>query len=133
MPSDYIRLNKMVFRGYHGVWDEERQVGQRFEVDIEFVIDIKVAAKSDNIKDTIDLYKVYQVVETIVTKKSFKLVETLAETITTTLLRQFPIQELRVRVRKPNSPVPGICDGIEVEIVRQKSEERKAKSEKRNQ
>jgi len=33
MAHDYIRLNKMVFRGYHGVWDEERQVGQRFEVE----------------------------------------------------------------------------------------------------
>jgi dihydroneopterin aldolase len=110
----------MVFRGYHGVWDEERQVGQRFEVDVEFVIDVKTAAKSDNIRNTIDLYKVYQAIENIVTKKSFKLVETLAETITTALLRKFPIHELRVRVRKPNSPVPGICDGIEVEIVRQK-------------
>jgi dihydroneopterin aldolase len=111
----------MVFRGYHGVWDEERQVGQRFEVDVEFCADVKAAAKSDNIKDTIDLYKVYQAVEMIVTKKSFKLVETLAETITAALLRKFPVYELRVRVRKPNSPVPGICDGIEVEIVRQKS------------
>jgi dihydroneopterin aldolase len=120
MALDYIRLNKMVFRGYHGVWDEERQVGQRFEIDVEFIGNIKTAAKSDNIRDTIDLYKVYQVVEKIVTKKSFKLVETLAETIAAALLRHFPSPELRIRVRKPNSPVPGICDGIEVEIVRQK-------------
>jgi len=125
MPRDHIRLNKMVFRGYHGVWDEERQIGQRFEVDVEFIIDVNTAAKSDNIKDTIDLYKVYQIVETIVTKKSFKLVETLAETIAAALLRKFSTSELRVRVRKPNSPVPGICDGIEVEIVRQKNVKRK--------
>lgn len=120
MPRDYLRLNKMVFRGYHGVWDEERQVGQRFEVDVEFVFDITPAAQSDNIKDTIDLYKVYQIVETIVTKKSFKLVETLAETIAAALLRKYPVTELRVNLRKPNSPVPGICDGIEVQIVRQR-------------
>ena len=126
MPNDYLRLNKMVFRGYHGVWDEERQVGQRFEVDVEFVFDIQPAAQSDNIKDTIDLYKVYQIVETIVTKKSFKLVETLAETIATALLRKYPVAALRVNLRKPNSPVPGICDGIEVEIVRQRQSKRKA-------
>jgi dihydroneopterin aldolase len=121
IARDYIRLNKMVFRGYHGVWDEEREVGQRFEVDVEFAGDVKAAAASDSIRDTIDLYKVYQAVENIVTRKSFKLVETLAETIAGTLLRRFPCRELRVRVRKPNSPVPGICDGIEVEIVRQKA------------
>lgn len=120
MARDYVRLNKMVFRGYHGVWDEEREVGQRFEVDVEFGIDVAAAAKSDNIRDTIDLYHVYQIIETLVTKKSFKLVETLAEKIAATLLRKFPVQELRVKVRKPNSPVPGICDGIEVEIVRRK-------------
>jgi dihydroneopterin aldolase len=128
MARDYIRLNKMVFRGYHGVWDEERQVGQRFEVDVEFIVDIKTAAASDSIKDTIDLYKVYQVVENIVTRKSFKLVETLAETIATALLKQFPAQELRVCVRKPNSPVPGICDGIEVEIARQKETRNKTRT-----
>jgi dihydroneopterin aldolase len=115
----------MVFRGYHGVWDEERQIGQRFEVDVEFIIDVSNAAKSDNIKDTIDFYKVYQVVENIVAQKSFKLVETLAETIAAALLRKFSAPELRLRVRKPNSPVPGICDGIEVEIVRQKNGKRK--------
>ena len=122
MARDHIRLNKMVFRGYHGVWDEERQVGQRFEVDVEFIGDVATAAKSDNIKDTIDLYKVYQTVERIVTGKTFKLVETLAEKIATALLRQFPANELRVCVRKPNSPVPGICDGIEVEIERRRAE-----------
>ncbi len=127
MPRDHIRLNKMVFRGYHGVWDEERQIGQRFEVDVEFMIDVSTAAKSDNIKDTIDFYKVYQVVENIVAQKSFKLVETLAETIAAALLRKFSASELRVRVRKPNSPVPGICDGIEVEIVRQKNVKRKTR------
>jgi dihydroneopterin aldolase len=123
MARDYIRLNRMVFRGYHGVWDEERQVGQRFEVDVEFIGNVEAAAKSDNIRDTIDLYKVYQIVEKIVTGKTFKLVETLAEKIAAALLRRFPVNELRVCVRKPNSPVPGICDGIEVEIVRQKRAE----------
>jgi dihydroneopterin aldolase len=120
MAQDYIRLNKMVFHAHHGVWDEERQVGQRFEVDVEFTMNIKAAAESDSIKDTIDLYKVYQIVGNIVTRKSFKLVETLAETIADALLRRFPARQLRICVRKPNSPVPGICDGIEVEIVRQK-------------
>jgi dihydroneopterin aldolase len=123
MRQDLIRLNKMIFRGYHGVGEEERQIGQRFEVDVEFARSIKAAAASDSIKNTIDLYKVYQVVENVVTRKSFKLVETLAEAIAAALLRRFSAEALRVRVRKPNSPVPGICDGIEVEIVRQKEKQ----------
>lgn len=118
MPSDILRLNKMIFHAYHGYWEEERQVGQRFEVDVELLIDVQRAAASDNIRDTVDLYKVYQAVERVMTKNSFKLIETLTHVIADTLLQEFHLPQVHVRVRKPNSPVPGISDGIEVEVLR---------------
>ena len=121
MTPDFVRLRNMVFHAHHGYWDEERQVGQRFEVDVELMLEVKPAAASDHIRDTIDLYKVYQTVEKVVIKNSFKLVETLAESIAAALLKKFGLQEVHVTVRKPNSPVPGICDGIEVEIFRQRT------------
>ncbi len=121
MPRDLVRLKNMVFHAHHGYSEEERRVGQRFEVDVELFLDVNRAAASDHIRDTIDLYKLYQAVERVVIKKQFKLVETLAETIAAMLLKKFPITEVHVCVRKPNSPVPGICDGIEVEIFRDKS------------
>lgn len=125
MPLDVVRLKNMVFHAHHGYYEEERRIGQRFEVDIELLLEVKKAAASDHIRDTIDMYKVYQSVERVVLKKQFKLVETLAEVIAGTLLQKFPIHEVKVCVRKPNSPVPGICDGIEVEIYREKSDKRK--------
>lgn len=121
MPSDSVRLKNMVFHAHHGYWEEERRIGQRFEVDVELFLDVRKAAASDHIHDTVDLYHVYQAVEKVVVKKQFKLVETLAEEIARGLLKKFPINEVRICVRKPNSPVPGICDGIEVEIFRDKS------------
>jgi dihydroneopterin aldolase len=127
MPADFVRLKNMVFHGYHGYWDEERRVGQRFEVDVELQVEVAQAASSDHIRDTVDLYKVYQAVEKVVTGKRFKLVETLAEKISSALLRRFPIHDVRVCVRKPNSPVPGICDGIEVEIFRTRRPQEKLK------
>lgn len=118
MARDVLRLKNMLFHAYHGVWDEEREVGQRFQVDVEIYDDFSVAGKSDRLKDTIDLYRVYQVVEEVVVRRQFKLVEALAETIAQALLQEFDIREILVRVRKPNSPIKGISDGIEVEIVR---------------
>lgn len=129
MPHDLVRLKNMVFHAHHGYWDEERKVGQRFEVDVELLLDVHKAAKSDHIRDTIDLYKLYQAVERVVVNKQFKLVETLAEVIATTLLKKFPIDEVSVSVRKPNSPVPGICDGIEVEIYRKKANKKRQRDE----
>ena len=120
MAEDIIKLKRMLFHAYHGVWDEEREVGQRFEVDVELFMDISPAGRTDALKDTIDLYKLYDAVEDIVVNRNYKLVETLAETIAKELLAQFPIPKLLVRVRKPNSPIRGISDGIEVEILRSK-------------
>ncbi len=121
MEQDVIRLKNMLFHAYHGVWDEEREVGQRFQVDVEIYGDFSTAGKSDRLKDTVDLYRVYQVVEQVVVRRQFKLVEALAESIAQALLREFAIQKIRVRVRKPNSPIKGISDGIEVEILRTSS------------
>jgi dihydroneopterin aldolase len=108
----------MVFHAYHGVWDAEREVGQRFQIDVEILRDLSHPGRTDLLKDTVDLYRVYDVIERIVTGRKFKLVEALAETIAQVLLEEFGLKSLIVRVRKPNSPVRGISDGIEVEIYR---------------
>jgi dihydroneopterin aldolase len=118
MTNDILRLRNMTFHAYHGVWDEEREVGQRFEVDIEIFTDSRAAGASDRLKDTVDLYKVYEVVEEIVTSGRFQLVEALAENVATAVRERFGVGKLLVRVRKPHSPIPGISEGIEVEIVR---------------
>jgi len=118
MAEDKIRLKNMLFHAYHGVWAEEREVGQRFQVDVEIYKDVSLSGKSDTLSDTVDLYELYDVVEKIVTKRKFKLVEALAETIAEELLQTFPIPKVLVCVRKPNSPIRGISDGIEIEIMR---------------
>ena len=118
MPPDVLRLKNMVFHAYHGVWDAEREVGQRFQIDVEILSDLSLCGRTDLLKDTVDIYKVYDVVERIVTGRKFKLVEALAESIAQVLLEEFGLTSLVVRVRKPNSPIRGISDGIEVEIYR---------------
>lgn len=118
MAEDILRLRNMTFHAYHGVWDEEREVGQRFEVDLEIYTDSRAAGRSDRLKDTIDLYKVYEVVEEVVTSGRYQLVEAIAEQVASAVCDRFPVPKLRVRVRKPHSPIPGISEGIEVEIVR---------------
>ncbi len=118
MADDILRLRNMTFHAHHGVWDEEREVGQRFEVDIEIFMDTSAAGRSDRLKDTVDLYKVYQTVEEIVTSGRYQLVEALAEHVAAAVQQRFGVDRLRVCVRKPHSPIPGISEGIEVEIIR---------------
>jgi len=121
MTSDVLRLKNMTFHAYHGVWDEEREIGQRFEVDVEIKSDVRTAAETDKLKDTVDLYAVFEKVEGVMSNGKFRLVETMAERIAKEILLTFKVPEVLVRVRKPHAPIRGIQDGIEVEIVRARS------------
>ena len=108
----------MTFHAYHGVWDEEKAIGQRFEVDVELRLDNSAAAKTDKLKDTIDLYKVFETVEDVVMGNKFNLVEAMAENIASNILKKYHPSGVLVRIRKPHAPIKGLQDGIEVEIVR---------------
>lgn len=118
MSEDILKLKNMTFHAYHGVWDEEREIGQRFEVDAELKLDTHEATKSDKLKDTVDLYAVFEAVERIILDGKFLLLETMAEKVAQAILEKFNVHEVLIRVRKPHAPIRGIQDGIEVEIVR---------------
>ena len=118
VPEDIIKLKNMTFHAYHGVWNEEREIGQRFEVDAELKVDAQEASKFDKLKNTVDLYAVFEAVEQLILNGKFLLLETMAEKVAQTILEKFSVSEVLVRVRKPHAPIRGIQDGIEVEIVR---------------
>ncbi len=108
----------MTFHAFHGVWDEEREIGQKFEVDVELKIDAYYASKSDRLKDTTDITAVHEAVKHTVLDGKYLLLETMAENIAQHILHKFKVMEVLVRVRKPHAPIRGIQDGIEVEIIR---------------
>lgn len=118
MASDWIRLRQMRLYGYHGVYPEERERGQIFEVDVELGIDLSRAAASDALEDAVDYVAVHRAVAQIVTGPPHMLLEALAGEIADGLLRQFPVAQVTVRVRKPRVQMPGPIGSVEVEIHR---------------
>jgi dihydroneopterin aldolase len=118
VADDILKLKNMTFHAYHGVWDEEQEIGQRFEVDLELRIDGRRASETDKLRDTVDLYAVFQAVENVMLEQKFRLLETMAERIAGSVLQLFQVQEVLVRIRKPHAPIRGIQDGIEIEITR---------------
>ncbi len=116
---DVIRVSGMTFYAYHGTTPAERQLGQRFEVDVELFVNTYTAGHTDALEDTIDYVKVYEIVEEIVLEGEFNLIEAIAEAIAEALLRRLPTEMVQVRVRKPNVAIPGITKGVEVEIIRE--------------
>jgi dihydroneopterin aldolase len=106
----------MTFYGYHGVSKAERETGRRFEVDCELELDVNKAADSDKLADTLNYTAVYEVVEEIVGRGRFYLLEKVAGEIARRLLDQFAPKRVIVRVRKRIPPIPGNLDYIEVQL-----------------
>ncbi len=105
---DRIRLNDIVFYGYHAGLPELRAVGQRFIVDIEVQVDLRRAGKSDNLADTINYSELYTAAEDVVTGPPFNLLEAVVERIASRILKEHrAVQSVFVRIRKPGVPIPG--------------------------
>lgn len=108
----------MEFYGRHGVLPQERELGQRFIVDVEIFLDLTTAGRSDDLSRTINYAKVFRLVEEIVTGSPRQLLEAVAEDIAAAILERFSVAEVVVGVKKPAVPLPGHLEYAAVEIKR---------------
>lgn len=117
---DTIFVRNLIVSGKHGVHDHEWSHEQRFEVDIEVAVDTRRAAKSDDVKDTIDYAHLCAIASTVIKGRSVYLLEKLASIIADTILQDDRIANVSVTIRKPTvlpSGVPGVT------IVRTRKDE----------
>lgn len=113
-----IRMKNCAFFARHGVHDEEETLGQRFYVDAELTVDPGDALETDSIEATVDYGVAFKVIEKIVTGERRFLIESLALAVAKALVARYPrIGRAAITVRKPNAPVPGVLDHVEVTVV----------------
>jgi dihydroneopterin aldolase len=115
---DKLRLTGLSFFGHHGVLQAERKLGQRLELDVELHGDFDDCASRDSLGEALDYTKVYDVVKEVVERRSFKLLEALADAVANELLKRFVVQKVIIRVRKPNVPFSASLSNVEVELER---------------
>lgn len=119
---DRIKLSRMQFFGYHGVYPEENKLGQRFIIDVDLYTDLASAGQSDRLEETINYAEAYGRVKAIAEGQPFKLIEALAERVASDLLQSYTsIYEITVRVTKPHPPFETHFDGVTVEIHRKRA------------
>lgn len=113
-----IRMKNCAFFARHGVHDEEETLGQRFYVDAVLSVDPGRALEEDSIEATVDYGIAYKVIEKIVAGERRFLIEALALEVAKALTSRYPqIKRAEITVRKPNAPVPGVLDHVEVTVV----------------
>lgn len=118
MSTYTIRMKNCAFFARHGVLDEEEALGQRFYVDVDLTVEPSRALEEDSIESTVDYGVAYGVIEKIITGERRFLIESLALEVAKALTVRFPqIRKSAITVRKPNAPVRGVLDHVEVTVV----------------
>jgi len=118
MTEYVMRMKNCAFFARHGVHAEEETLGQRFYVDAELTVKPDRPLDSDSIETTVDYGVAFTEIERIITGRRRYLIEALALDVAQSLCRKFPqIVKASVTVRKPNAPVPGVLDHVEVTVV----------------
>ncbi|WP_421912891.1 dihydroneopterin aldolase [Mesorhizobium sp.] len=113
-----IRMKNCAFFARHGVLDEEETLGQRFYVDAALTVEPGRALVDDSIEETVNYGIAFAVIEKIVTGHRRFLIEALALEVAKALTDRFPqINKAEITVRKPNAPVPGVLDYVEVTVA----------------
>jgi 7,8-dihydroneopterin aldolase/epimerase/oxygenase len=112
-----ISMKNCAFFAYHGVLEEEERLGQRFYLDAELDVKLSDAIESDSIAETVDYGIVFLEIEKVVRGRRRYLIEALALDIAKALCRRYSqISRAKITVRKPNAPVPGVLDHVQVTV-----------------
>ena len=119
MSGDRILLSGLRVRGHHGVLPHEAQLGQVFVVDLELVLDLVPAGRSDDLATTVDYGSLAGRVAGAVGGRPRKLLEALAEDLAQLVLADERVRQVRVRVTKPQAPLP-VDGSVAVEITRER-------------
>ena len=100
---DKIFIHALKTEAIIGIFDWERQVKQTILVDLEFSANIRKAALSDAIEDTLNYKKVAKRVLSFIEASQFHLVETMADSVAMLLLEDFGLEWVKVALSKPGA------------------------------
>ena len=116
--SDRIFLRELKAEAIIGIYDWERRVRQTVSVDVEMPGDVRRAAASDRIEDTLNYKLVAKQVLAFIEASEYHLVETLVEQIAQLVLREFALEWVKVSLSKPGA-IRGSRDvGVTIERSR---------------
>ena len=105
MISDRITLRGLEVFAHHGVQAEERQIGQRFIVDLDLLLDLAQAGATDDLADTVDYGTLAERVVAIVAEERWNLIERVAQRVADTAFEFVAVREVVVTVHKPEAPL----------------------------
>jgi dihydroneopterin aldolase len=108
MP-DRIALRDVAVEALIGVFEHERRAKRPLVLDLDLSCDLRRAAASDDLADTVDYASLVARVRERCAETSYRLIESLADDVARVCLAQPHVLSVTVTVRKPGA-VPGVGD-----------------------
>ncbi|MDD3186495.1 MAG: 2-amino-4-hydroxy-6-hydroxymethyldihydropteridine diphosphokinase [Anaerostipes sp.] len=116
---DQIIIKDLEIYSNHGVYKEEKVLGQKFLVSAVLYTDTKRAGVSDRIEYSVNYGEVSHRIAEIMEKNTFDLIERVAEVIAKDLLLRYHlIQKVEIEVKKPWAPIGMPIQSVAVKIQR---------------
>ena len=112
---DIVFIEDLRIQTVIGIFDWEREIKQTVSLDLEMAFDIRRAAASDAIEDTLDYKAVSKRLIGLVEASEFQLVESLAERCAAIVLDEFPVNWLRLKLSKPGAVRGSNAVGVIIE------------------
>ena len=118
-PRDAVFVRGIEFEGNHGYTAAERRSTRRFRVGLTMELPLAAASQSDRIADTVDYFKVSELVVSIGTRSTYRLLEKLAGEIGRAIQELYPRAAVTVELEKLAPPCPGVpsASGVRVYLA----------------
>ena len=100
---DIVFIENLKFQASIGVWEWEARIKQNLVVDLWLGTDIKKAAETDELEYAVNYKSVSIRISELINGRRYKLIETVAEEIASTVLSEFDVTWCKVKVSKPRA------------------------------
>jgi dihydroneopterin aldolase len=114
-----IIIEEMEFYAFHGHYQEEQIVGNRFLLDLEMEADLAAPANSDTLKDAVNYQLAYKIIKHEMRRTKSKLLENIGKRILDALFTEMEgVEKATIRIRKLNPPMGGPIKSVGIEMSR---------------
>jgi dihydroneopterin aldolase len=116
--SGKIFIERLEFRGRVGITPEERSRPQPLAIDVELDCQLDAAGRSDRLENTVDYATIARRVVEVGTEKDTHLLEAMAERLFEMLFREFPVERVKLWLRKLHPPLVYVTGSVGVSLER---------------
>ena len=118
---NYIEIKGMKFHSFIGHYDEEKKIGNKFNIDIKIKTDCKEAGKSDDLKDALDYVKIYSIIKKEMSEKC-NLIENVTSRVKSVIFEKFEqVEAIELKISKLSPKIGGMVDEVSIIVEEERN------------